>query len=85
MISSVQRKNNKGFCMIVEARKISNGFFIPMVKELEKINKEQFLIRFEIIDSQIEQMETKHRLGYSSQPVASNEFSHWENEQVWGD
>jgi hypothetical protein len=71
--------------MIVEAKKISNGFFIPMVEELEKINKEQISIRVEIIDSQIDQMEAKHQLGYLSQPVASNEFNHWENEQVWGD
>jgi len=71
--------------MIVQAKKISNGFFIPMIEELKKINKEQILIKFEIIDSQIDQLETKHKLGYLSKPVTSNEFSHWENEQVWGE
>ena len=71
--------------MIIEAKKISNGFFIPMVEELKKINKEQILIKLEIIGSQIDQMEAKHKLGYLSQPVTSTEFGHWENEQVWGD
>jgi metal-responsive CopG/Arc/MetJ family transcriptional regulator len=33
----------------------------------------------------LEQLEDKHRRGYELQPVASDEFSVWEAEQVWGD
>lgn len=71
--------------MIVEAKKMTNGFFIPMVDELKKINKKHFLIKIEIVDYQADQLESKHKLGYLSKPVTSNEFSSWENEQVWGD
>jgi len=71
--------------MIVEAKKMTNVFFIPMVDELKKINKKQFLIKIEIVDYQTDQLESKHKLGYLSKPVTSNEFSSWENEQVWGD
>ena len=71
--------------MIVEAKKMTNGFFVPMVDELKKINKKQFLIKIEIVDYQTDQLESKHKLGYLSKPVTSNEFSSWENEQVWGD
>jgi hypothetical protein len=71
--------------MIVEAKKMTNGFFIPMVDELKKIDKKQFLIKIEIVDCQADQLESKHKLGYLSKPVTSNEFSSWENEQVWGD
>jgi len=30
-------------------------------------------------------LEEKHRKGYEMYPVASDEFSVWENEQDWGD
>lgn len=30
-------------------------------------------------------LEKKHRDGYLSQPVGSDEFSGWESEQDWGD
>ena len=33
----------------------------------------------------LEQMERKHREGYERYPVAADEFSVWETEQVWGD
>ena len=33
----------------------------------------------------IEQLELRHRQGYEQQPVATDEFSVWENEQAWGD
>ncbi len=32
-----------------------------------------------------EQMERKHRQGYTRHPVAGDEFSVWETEQSWGD
>ncbi|MDZ7760161.1 MAG: CopG family transcriptional regulator [Desulfovermiculus sp.] len=33
----------------------------------------------------LEQMERQHREGYQRQPVSSDEFSIWEQEQLWGD
>ena len=33
----------------------------------------------------MERLETKHQKGYELYPVIKNEFSVWENEQVWGD
>lgn len=33
----------------------------------------------------IQAMEQKHRKGYEKNPVKSDEFSLWEDEQVWGD
>lgn len=32
-----------------------------------------------------EQLEKKHLEGYQRRPVADDEFSVWESEQVWGD
>ena len=32
-----------------------------------------------------EQQEYQHRQGYEQHPTATDEFSVWENEQVWGD
>lgn len=29
------------------------------------------------------QLEAQHRRGYAAHPVGSDEFSHWEAEQVW--
>jgi metal-responsive CopG/Arc/MetJ family transcriptional regulator len=33
----------------------------------------------------LEQLERKHRQGYTRHPVAADEFSVWESEQSWGD
>ncbi len=33
----------------------------------------------------IEELERRHREGYEKQPVAAEEFSAWEAEQVWDD
>jgi metal-responsive CopG/Arc/MetJ family transcriptional regulator len=33
----------------------------------------------------IQRLERQHRQGYESRPVAKDEFSAWEDEQVWGD
>ena len=41
---------------------------------------QEALVRYEL-----EQQERKHRRGYEQNPVASDEFSVWESEQVWGD
>lgn len=32
-----------------------------------------------------QELERKHRQGYQNHPVAIDEFSVWEAEQVWGD
>ena len=32
---------------------------------------------------QVRRLEEKHRKGYESHPVNKDEFSAWENEQVW--
>ena len=40
----------------------------------------------EALDSfNIRRLEEKHRKGYEARPVKGDEFSVWENEQVWGD
>jgi metal-responsive CopG/Arc/MetJ family transcriptional regulator len=33
----------------------------------------------------IKELEEKHRQGYLNHPVGEEEFSVWEDEQVWGD
>ena len=33
----------------------------------------------------IRRLEEEHRKGYEAHPVEKDEFSVWENEQVWGD
>lgn len=33
----------------------------------------------------IEQQEQRHRQGYERHPVSADEFSIWEQEQIWGD
>ena len=71
--------------MIVEALKVPNGFFIPMINDLKKMDKQKILMRIEIVDNQINEMEQKHIFGYISQPVKQDEFNCWEDEQVWGD
>ena len=38
--------------MIVEARKVTNGFLLPMVDELTRFNKNE-LIKMEFVDNQI--------------------------------
>jgi len=55
--------------MIVEAKKMTNGFFIPMLDELKKIDKKQFLIKIQIVDYQADQLESKHKLGYLSKKL----------------
>jgi hypothetical protein len=56
-----------------------------MVEGLQHIKNKQILIKIDIIDGQIDQMEARHKSGYLNYPVQSDEFSSWESEQVWGD
>lgn len=69
--------------MIVEAQKVENGLFIPMVDQFKTITEEKFLVDIELIKQNREDLERKHREGYMSKPVSGDEFSDWEDEQVW--
>ena len=40
-------------------------------------------LRQAIKQIELEEKERKHREGYARQPVVSEEFSDWEDEQVW--
>jgi metal-responsive CopG/Arc/MetJ family transcriptional regulator len=42
-------------------------------------------LREALVRYNIEQLEEKHRQGYERRPVAADEFSVWETEQVWSD
>jgi metal-responsive CopG/Arc/MetJ family transcriptional regulator len=35
--------------------------------------------------ARVRELEDKHRKGYARKPVRKQEFSVWEQEQVWGD
>jgi len=41
-------------------------------------------LRQAITTYNMKKLEKKHREGYHSQPVQSDEFEFWENEQAWG-
>jgi hypothetical protein len=70
--------------MIVEAKKIENGFFIPMIDQLKSVEKEYILINIELINAKSENLEKQHKQGYLQYPVTPGEFSDWEDEQAWG-
>lgn len=40
-------------------------------------------LRQAISNFNMQKLEKKHRKGYQTQPVQSDEFDLWENEQVW--
>jgi hypothetical protein len=69
--------------MIVEAQKVQNGLFIPMMDQFRNIKQEKILVEIELIDLNRKELERKHRTGYLSKPVKPDEFSDWEDEQVW--
>jgi metal-responsive CopG/Arc/MetJ family transcriptional regulator len=65
-----------------------------LVKAVDRLSKQlhtsrsaftRKALREAIARFQTEQLELKHRQGYERQPISSEEFSVWENEQVWGD
>lgn len=65
-----------------------------LVKAVDRVSKQlhtsrsaftRKALREAIARYQIEQLELKHRQGYERLPIASEEFSVWENEQAWGD
>lgn len=74
--------------MIVEAKKMKDGFFIPMIEQLKNIQNEHIFMNIELIDVKAEKMEDleeRHRKGYLRHPVTAEEFSDWEDEQIWCD
>ena len=65
-----------------------------LVKTVDRISKQlqtsrsaftRKALREAIARHNIEQLELRHRQGYERHPVATDEFSVWENEQDWGD
>ncbi|MBF0103200.1 MAG: hypothetical protein HQK77_20050 [Desulfobacterales bacterium] len=71
--------------MIVEAKRLENGFFIPMNEKLKCTQKEHILLNIELVDITSQKLEKKHKKGYLLYPVKHDEFSVWENEQIWCD
>lgn len=69
--------------MIVEAQKVENGLFIPMIDQFKKIKQSKILVEIELIEKNQKNLERKHRKGYLLKPVEPGEFSDWEDEQVW--
>lgn len=58
-----------------------------MVKAIN-ISRSAFIrksIQHYLANVNIQELEKKHREGYSKNPVQKNEFSVWESEQVWVD
>ena len=68
--------------MIVEAQKVENGLFIPMIDQFNNIKQDKILVDIQLIEKNLEELERKHR-EYLFNPVKPGEFSDWENEQVW--
>ncbi|MBN1833726.1 MAG: ribbon-helix-helix protein, CopG family [Deltaproteobacteria bacterium] len=65
-----------------------------LVKAVDRISKQlqtsrsaftRKALREALARHDIKQLELTHRRGYERQPVATDEFSVWENEQAWGD
>ena len=65
-----------------------------LVKEVDRVSKQlhpnrsaftRQALREALDRHNLKQLERRHRQGYERQPVAVDEFSVWETEQVWGD
>jgi len=69
--------------MIVEAQKVENGLFIPMIDQFKNIKQSKILVEIELIEQNQKELERKHRKGYLLKPVEPGEFSDWEDEQAW--
>lgn len=65
--------------MIVEAQKVENGLFIPMVDQFKDINQDKVLVEIELIEHNQKELERRHREGYLLKPVEVGEFSDWED------
>jgi len=60
--------------MLVEAKKVKDGFFIPMLDQLKNVQKEYVLVNIELVEAKVGGLEKKHRNGYLKHPVAPGEF-----------
>jgi hypothetical protein len=69
--------------MIVEAQRVKNGLFIPMIDQFKKIKQSKVLVEIELIEQNQKELERKHREGYLLKPVEPGEFGDWEDEQAW--
>jgi len=65
-----------------------------LVKAVDRVSKQlhtsrsaftRKALREALARHSLEQLEHKHRQGYERHPVATDEFSVWKTEQVWGD
>ncbi len=65
-----------------------------LVKAVDRVSKQlgasrsaftRKALREALAKHSIEELERKHRIGYERHPVASDEFSVWEEEHAWGD
>ena len=65
-----------------------------LVKAIDQVSKQlhtnrsaftRMALREALTRYNLKQLECKHRQGYEKKPVSPDEFSVWENEQVWGD
>ena len=65
-----------------------------LVKAVDRVSKElctsrsafaRKALRDALARHKLEELERKHRRGYEGKPVAADEFTVWETEQVWGD
>ncbi|KOR31825.1 hypothetical protein TI05_11160 [Achromatium sp. WMS3] len=71
--------------MLVKAKKVKDGLFIPMLDQLKHVQKEYILVNIELIETKVEDLEKKHKNGYLKYPVVPGEFDDLVNEQVWCD
>jgi len=61
---------------------------VDKISKLLKTNRSAFTrkaLRDALYSYKVEQMEQLHKEGYKNYPVSTEEFSIWENEQVWED
>jgi len=59
--------------MIVEAQKVENGLFIPMIDQFKKIKPGRILVEIEVVEQNQKDLERKHREGYLLRPVENVE------------
>jgi len=43
--------------MLVEAKKVKDGFFIPMLDQLKNVQKEYVLVNIELVEAKVEDLE----------------------------
>ena len=61
--------------MIVEAQKVENGLFIPLIDQFKRIKQGKILVEIELIEQDQKELEKKHKEGYLLKPVEPDELS----------